>query len=211
MNKKRIVKLSVVTVIALTVMGCNTKNGSHFNILQLPGKIIDSVFDNNSYHVKKEKIEKYTKIHYNSLREEVKAKSGKHLDEIMNIAEIELSKQDSIRKQLSKEYKTIFHNSQMITEKLVQIISKLYLPKEKTKKINGFTYTELSRMTKVYIDEHFEEIRLAIQDKKSDIFIPLSKKLNIDDKSKQEIFITSLLGKHAELYDDLVVASIMLK
>jgi len=118
MNKKRIVKLSVVTVIALTFMGCNTKNGSYFNILQLPGKIIDSVFDNNSNHLKKEKIEKYTKIHYNSLREEVKAKSGKHLDEIMNIAEIELSKQDSVRKQLNKDYSTIFHNSQMITEKL---------------------------------------------------------------------------------------------
>ena len=211
MKKKRIVNLSVVTVIALTFIGCNTKNGSYFNILQLPGKIIDSVFDNNSYHVKKEKIETYTKIHYNSLREEVKAKSGKHLDELMNIAEIELSKQNNVKKQLNKEYKTIFHNTQIVTERLIQIMGKLYLPKEKTKKINGFTYTELSRMTKVYIDEHFEEIRLAIKDKKSDIFIPLSKKLNIDDKSKQEIFITSLLGKHAELYDELVVASIMIK
>jgi len=211
MKKKRIVNLSIGTVIALIFIGCNTKNGSYFNILQLPGKIIDSVFDNNSYHVKKEKIETYTKIHYNSLREEVKAKSGKHLEELMDIAEIELSKQNSVKEQLNKEYKTIFHNTQIVAERFVQIMAKLYLPKEKTKKINGFTYMELYKITKEYTNKNFEKIRLAIKDKKSDIFIPLSKKLNIADKNKQKTFITALLGKHAELYDELIVASIMIK
>ena len=210
MNGNRIVKLSAVAIMALTLMSCSSKNGNYLNILQLPGTILDSVFDNNTSNITREKVETYTKIHYEILRKEIKEKKGKHLDEMMILANIEASQHPQIKAQLHKEHQTIFHNTQRITEKLVQTMSRLYSVKEKTKSINGFSYKELSEITEAYIEKHFEEIRLAVKSKDSTIFIPLAEKLNIKDTDKKEMFIKSLLGQHYELYDDLLVVAVVI-
>jgi iron-sulfur cluster repair protein YtfE (RIC family) len=211
MNGNRLLKLSAITLTAFTLVGCSTKDGSFFNILQLPGKILDSVFDNNSCQIKREKVEKYTKLHYEILREEIKAQKGTHIDELMRLAEIEEQEYATMKKQLKKSYKIIFHNTQRVSEQLVQNMSKLYEVKEKTKKINGFSYTEVLEITKRYVDQNFEKIRLAIKNSETDIFIPLSEELKIKNQKKKEKFIGSLKGEHFELYDDLLVVSVMIK
>jgi len=210
MNGNRIFKLSAFAIMALTLTGCSSKNWNYLNILQLPGAILDSVFDNNSYNRKRKKVESYAKIHYDELKEEIKVKKGKHIDEIMKLAGIKESKYSKMRIQLNKDYKTIFHNSERITEKLVQNMSRLYEVKEKTKEINGFSYTQISKITKEYVDSNFEKIRLSVKDNKSEIFMALADKLNIKDKKKKEAFTNSLKGKHFELYTDLVVVSVMM-
>jgi len=211
MNRNRLLKLSAIAIITLTVTGCNTKDGSFFNILQLPGVILDSVFDNHSCHIKKEKVKNYVEENYEVIRKEIKDQKGEYLDEMMKLAEIKTSDYIIIKKRLHNNYQTIFKNSQRVTEKLVQIMSRLYEVKEKRKTINGFSYTEISEITKSYIDKNFEEIRLAIKNGKSEVFIPLAKQLNIKDKLKREKFIKSLNEKHFELYDDLLVVAVMVE
>ena len=210
-GNRRLLKLSAVVVTTLTITSCSTKDGSYFNILQLPGAILDSVFDNNSCHIKKEKVEAYTKQHYNLLRDEIKAKKGKHIEELMKLAEIKESEYSKMLTQLNKDYKTIFHNRQRVTEKLVQNMSRIYEVKEKTKKINGFSYSQISEITQKYVDTNFEKIRLAIKSSKSEIFVPLAEQLNIKDSTKQKSFINSLREKHFELYDDLLVVAVMME
>ena len=210
MKKKRILKLSAVAITALTLMSCSSKNGIYLNILQFPGTIFGYDMNCSLPIDKKKKIEEYTKIHYEELREEVKEKKGKHLEQILKLADIKESKYPNVKAQLHKEHNAIFHNTKRITEELVQNISKLYLSKEKSKTINGFSYTELYDSIEVYVEEHFEEIRLAVKSGKSEVFIPLSKKVNIKDKKKEETFINSLSGKHIQLYDDLLVLSIIM-
>ena len=211
MNGNRLLKLSAVTITAFTIMGCNTKDGSFFNILQLPGTILDSVFDNNSCQIKRKKVESYTQLHYELLRSEIKAQKGEHIDELIKLAEIKETEYSKIKDQLKKSYKTIFHNSQRVSEQLVQNMSKLYEVKEKTKKINGFSYTQISEITQKYVDQNFEKIRLAIKNSETDIFVPLTEQLKIKDNKKKESFIGSLKGKHFELYDDLLVVSVMVE
>jgi hypothetical protein len=209
MNGNRIFKLSAVAIMALTLTSCSSKNGNYLNILQLPGDILDSVFDRNSCNIKRKRVEAYANLHYDVLKEEIKVKKGKHIDEIMKLAGIEESHYSKMRNQLNKDSKTIFHNTQRVTEKLVQNMSRLYEVKEKTKKINGFSYTQISEITKEYVDSNFETIRLAVRDSESEIFIALAEQLNIKDTKKREAFTHSLKGKHFELYTDLVVVSAM--
>lgn len=209
MNGNRVFKLSAVAIIALTLTSCSSKNGEYLNILQLPGAILDSVFDNSSSNIKRKSVEAYATLHYDKLKEEIKAKKGKHLDEIMKLAGVKESNYPKMQNQLNKEFKTIFHNTQRVTEKLVQNMIRLYEVKEKTKKINGFSYTEISKITKEYVESNFETIRLAVRDNKSEIFMALADKLNIKDAKKRETFTNSLKGKHFELYTDLVVVSVM--
>ncbi len=209
MNGNNLLKLSAITIITLTLTSCSSKNGDYLNILQLPGAILDSVFDRNSCNIKRKKVEAYATLHYDELKKEIKAKKGKHIDEIMKLAGIEESRYPKIRNQLNKESKTIFHNTQRVTERLVQTMSRLYEVKEKTKEINGFSYTQISEITKEYVESNFETIRLAVRDNKSGIFMALADKLNIKDRKKREAFTHSLKGKHFELYTDLIVVSVM--
>jgi len=209
MNGNRIFKLSAVAIMALTLTSCSSKNGNYLNILQLPGAILDSVFDKNSCNIKRKKVEAYASLHYDVLKEEIKAKKGKHIDEIMKLAGIEESHYSKMRNQLNKDSETIFHNTQRVTEKLVQNMSRIYEVKEKTKEINGFSYTQISEITKEYVDSNFETIRLAVRDSESGIFMALAEQLNIKDTKKREAFTHSLKGKHFELYTDLVVVSVM--
>jgi hypothetical protein len=211
MNGNRIVKLSAVAIMALTLMSCSSKNGNYLNILQLPGTLLDSVFDNSSSKIKREKVEAYAKLHYDALKKEIKLKEGKHLDTILKLAGIETSHYSKIKIQLNRDYKTIFHNTQRVSEKLVQNMSRLYEVKEKTKEINGFSYTQISEISKKYVENHFETIRRAIKDSKSEIFVPLAEQLNIKESKKKDAFINSLNGKHFELYTDLVVVAVMVE
>jgi hypothetical protein len=128
----------------------------------------------------------------------------------MKLADIQESKYSKMRIQLHKDYAIIFHNTQRVTEKLVQNMSRLYEIKEKSKKINGFSYTEISEITKKYVDKNFEKIRLATKESQSDIFIALAEQLKIKDATKRKSFVESLKDKHFELYDDLLVVAVML-
>ena len=211
MNGNRIFKLSAVAIMALTLTSCSSKNGEYLNILQLPGAILDSVFDNSSSKIKREKVEAYAKLHYDALKKEINLKEGKHLNSILKLAGIEASHYPKIKVQLNKDYKTIFHNTQRVSEKLVQNMSRLYEVKEKTKEINGFSYTQVSEISKKYVESHFEAIRLAVKEGKSEIFIPLAEQLNIKESKKKDTFINSLKGKHFELYTDLVVVAVMVE
>jgi hypothetical protein len=209
MNGKRIVHLSAITIIALTLMSCSSKDGSYFNMLQLPGAILDSVFDNNSSNKKREDVEAYVKQHYDVLKEEIKNQKGEHLDEVMHLAGINPSLYSKMHIQLHKDFKIIFHNTQRITEKLVQNMSRIYEVREKSKKINGFTYGQISEITEKYVNNNFEKIRLAVKNSQSEVFIPLAEELHIKNQKKRDAFTSSLNGKHFELYDDLLVIAIM--
>ena len=205
----RFIKLSLF-FISFTLIGCESKDGINLNILEFPGTLIGSLIDNNSYNSRRKEVEQYSITHYKILREEIKNKKGIHLDNLMKISNIKSPNFSTVKNQLQKDYNTIFHNTQRVTEKLTQTMSHLYWVKEKTKTINGFSYTELSIIINNYVEKNFESIRIGVKNKNLEILNPLIEKLNIKETEKKEAFKESLKGKHFDIYTDLLVVAIML-
>jgi len=196
--------------ISFTLIGCGSKDGNYLNILEFPGTLIGSLVDNHAYDNRRKEVEKYTKIHYALLRKEIKNKKGKHLDKLMQLSDTKSDKFSTVKKQLHKDYKTIFHNTQRVTESLTQTMTQLYRVKEKSKTINGFNYTELSTIINSYIEENFETVRLGIKNGNLEILNPLVERLNIKEAKRKTAFKESLKGKHFDLYTDLLVVAIMI-
>ena len=88
--------------------------------------------------------------------------------------------------------------------------SALYVPKEKTKKINGFTYTQASNLVKNYLNSNFDEVRLDIKGDTTSHLKNLANLLHIDDLAKEQKFMSVLKSRYIELYEELVVVSVMI-
>ncbi len=93
------------------------------------------MIENNIYNHKRKKVEVYAKEHYDVLKREFKQGGGKHLDRILTLAKVKTSKHQKVKKQLQDSYKAIFYNRQSITERITMAFGRLYLAKEKTKKM----------------------------------------------------------------------------
>ena len=203
-------KVSLV-ILVLLLGGCGSKNASHLpSIFELPGAIIGSAMENTRYNAKRKKIERYVSSHYEALKEEIYAGKGEHLQEVLTLANIKKAKQLEVQQILKKEYATLFQRTQHITETTMQAFGGLYLPEEKTKKMNGFTYTEASNMIDRYIKAHYEEYKNAIQENQATHTSVLADMLHINPSAKRDLFLQSFKNKYFEFYEDVVVVSIMI-
>ena len=201
-------KILLSTIIFTLFWGCSSKNANH--ILVNPISVITNSIENANYNSSRKKVEAYAQRHYDVLKQEVYNGSGQHLNEIMHLANIEKSNYTNVQKQLQKDYKVIFKNSQSVTERIVQSFSQLYIPKKETKKMNGFTYTEAYNIVQNHINHNFEAMRLNVKYHQTTELKKLATKLRITESEKREKFIHALDGKYFQLYVDPLVVFIMI-
>jgi len=201
-------KILLSTVIFTLFLGCSSKDANH--ILVNPISVITNSIENANYNSRREKVEAYAQLHYDVLKQEVYNGSGQHLNEIMRLANIKKSNYAKVQKQLQKDYKVIFKNSQSVTERIVQSFSQLYMPKKETKKRNGFTYTEVYNIVQNHVNHNFETMRFAVKHHQTTELEKLATKLHITESQKREKFIHSLDEKYFQLYVDPLVVSLMI-
>jgi len=200
-------KILLSTIIFMLILGCSSKDGNH--ILVNPISVITNSIDNANYNSRREKVEAYAQLHYDILKHEIYNGLGQHLNEIMRLSNIKKSNYAKVQKQLQKDYKVIFKNSQNVTEFIVQSFSQLYMPKKETKKRNGFTYTEVYNIVQNHVNHNFETMRLAVKHHQTTELEKLATKLRITESQKRGKFIHSLDGKYFQLYVDPLVVSLM--
>jgi len=199
---------TLLSIIIFTLfLGCSSKDGNH--LLVNPISVITNSIENANYNSRREKVEAYAQLHYDLLKQEVYNGSGQHLNEIMRLANIKKSNYANVQKQLQKDYKVIFKNSQSVTERIVQSFAQLYMPQKETKKMNGLTYTEAYNIVQNHVDNNFESVRLAVKHHRTTELEKLARKLHITESEKREKFIHALDGKYFQLYVDSLVVSLM--
>jgi len=198
--------------ILLLFVGCSSKEASHLpSLWELPGAIIGSTIENSVYGYKRTKVKQYIITYYDVLRDEIKKGNGIHLDALLKKANIDASSRMRVKKELRKEYVTMFQNSLLSTEAIMQSFGALYLSKEKTKTMNGFTYTQASHIVEAYLQKYFEAFRLSLKYKRTTGFIPLTNKLHIREGEKQKHFYESLWKRYDALIIEPVVVGVMVQ
>ena len=198
--------------IVLLFVGCSSKDANHLpSLWELPGAVIGSAVENSVYAHKRSNVKQYIITHYDVLRQEVKAGDGVHLNAVLNKANIRTSSIATVKKSLQKEHATMFKNTLLSTEAVMQAFGALYLSKEKTKTMNGFTYTQASNMVQAHLKKHFEAFRLSLKHKTITGLAPLTHKLKMKNPNKRNAFYASLWKRYDALIIEPVVVGFMVR
>jgi hypothetical protein len=209
MNRLMIIKI-YFTFIILLLACCSSKEASHLpSLWELPSAIIGTTIENTMYGYKRSKVKKYVITHYNILKYEIQSGEGIHLDTLLENANIKISKRAEVKKKLQEEYVTMFNSTLLATEAVMQTFEALYLPKEKTKTMHGFSYTQAYNIIQSQLSKHFDVFRLSLEHQTTTGIVPLVKKLHITDSTKQKHFYTNLWKRYDPLIIEPVVVTIM--
>ena len=204
------IDLLLLPLLSTLFFGCNSKNPNHINILSLPGALIGSVIENASYDRKRVNVERYANVNYEVLKGEIKKGEGHHIDEILNLANVENAKFPSVKQQLKRDYTTIFHNVELTAEPIMHAFSRLYMPKSaKDKTMNGFTYTEAWKIVSKRVDRDFEILRGDVKRGEHDVLSKIADDLGINDKKKRESFLHTFDGEYHAIFVNPLVAGVM--
>ena len=203
----------LIPLLLLLLHSCsNKKDASHLpSPLELPGAIIGTTIDNAIYGHKRTKVKRYIVAHYDAIKSEIKVGDGKHVDALLDEADIKTSHRIRVKQELHQEFDTMFKNVQLSTEAVMQTFSSLYFPQKGTKTMNGFTYTQAYNIVQGYLNENFEGFRLSLKNHTTQGLISLVHDLNIDDKNKQNLFYESLWKRYDTLIIEPVVVTVMVK
>jgi len=196
-------------MLSFFILGCSSKDASHLpSVFELPGAIISSTIENTVYSHKRNKVKHYIVDHYDVLKREIKKGEGSHIEVLLAKADIDKEKYSKIKKELQTDYNTMFRNTILSSEAVMNAFGSLYLPKEKTKTMNGFTYTQASHIVKRHLKHHFEAFRLSLKHKKSDGLQGLAGKLHIKEKER---FYKLLYDRYDDLIIEPVVVAVMVR
>ena len=194
----------------LFLNACSTKEASHLpSPLELPGAIISTTVENAFYEHKRSKVKAYIISNYDAIKHDIRLGKGTHIENLLHQAYIKASTMSTVKKALQKDYYVMFQNTQLSTEAVMQAFETLYLPKKKTKTMNGFTYTQAYNIVQSEIRKHFEIFRLSLKYQTTTGLLPFIKKLHISDYKKQQHFYESLWKRYDELIIEPVVVSVM--
>jgi len=208
MQKINLITLSLLTTL---LMGCNSKNANHINIFQLPGAVVGSVIENAVYNRKREKVEGYAQANYELLKSEIKRGEGKHLDEVLKLANVGSAEVPLVKQKLKKDYMSMFHNVELTAEPIMQAFSRLYMPKSaKDKTMNGFSYTQAWKIVSQRVDRDFEILRADVKQGQHDVLSKIADDLHMNDKGKRKIFLQTLEGKYNDIFVDPLVVGVMI-
>jgi hypothetical protein len=115
-----------------------------------------------------------------------------------------------VKKQLKRDYRTIFHNVELTAQPIIQSFSKLYIPKSpKDKTMNGFTYTEAWKIVSKRVDRDFEILRGDVKRGEHDVLSKIADDLRIDDKNKRESFLHIFDRRYNAVFVDPLVVGVM--
>jgi hypothetical protein len=205
------INLLTLSFLTLLLMGCNSKDANHLNIFSLPGAVVGTTIGNTTYNRSRVKVERYVQSNYDVLKYEIKRGDGNHIDKLLKLANIKKSKYSLAKKQLSKDYKRIFHNVELTIEPIIQTFSKLYMPKSaKDKTMNGFTYNQAWSLIFKRVDRDFELLRANVKQGQQDVLSKIADDLHIDDKKKREHFLELFDGKYKMIFIDPLVVAVMI-
>ncbi len=202
----------ILLILSLFLLGCSSKDASHLpSLFELPGAIIGTTIENARYNAKRERVQQYVTVHYDLLRQEVAQGQGKHLNEVMYLAGVSGVDQPKAVKEIKKDYSTMFHNSLLVSESIASAFGRLYMPKKKTKKMNGFSYTEVRKIIDRYLKKDFETFRLSLKNHSTAETNKLADLLHIRDPGKRKKFLQAFTQQYEPLYIDPVVVGIMIR
>ncbi len=198
--------LTYLLTLALFVSCASKEN----HILVNPISAVWSNIENVNYSAKEKKVSNYVEKYYDLLKREIKKGEGIHIEEVLRIASIKNTKFSTVKLALKKDYSTIFHNVEIISELIIHSFSRLYMPKSKDDKtMNGFTFTQAWNIIQNHVDNKYDLLQSDVKNKQHKILIEIANDLHINDAKKRTIFLNSLDNKYKSLYLDLLTTSIM--
>ena len=198
--------------LSLFLLGCSSKEASHLpSLLEFPVAVISTAVENTRYNSRRNRVKQYVIAEYESLQTEVRRGRGTHLTELMRITGIKTSQQAKAQQALRRDYNMMFHNTMLITEAVMRAFGSQYMSSQKTKRMNGVSYSEGYRRVERYIKSYFIPFRIAMKQGSDVQLNHLADLLHIRDSVKREKFITMLRGKYNDLYIDTVVVGFMVR
>ena len=203
------IKLLTLTLLTPLLIGCGSRGANH--ILIDPISAVIGGIENLNYNAKEKKVAAYAEKHYDVLKEEIKKGEGTHIEKILHIASVNPTQFPSVKVALKRDYSTIFHNVEMISEPIMQSFSRLYMPKSKEDKtMNGFTFTEAWNLVQQEVDKEYELLQSNVKNNQHEVLSNIADKLRIDNANKRKTFVHTLDGKYNTLYLDLLVVAVMI-
>lgn len=204
-------KILIALLPTLLILGCSNEARHVPPLWQWPFSAIGNSVENSLYYKKRSKVKAYIISHYDDLKTEVKKGDGVHLDEVLSRIHIKQSDMEVTKQRLQKDYLTMFENTEIITEDVMNAYSSIYVAssRQETKTINGFSYTEASNIISQYLKGDFDGFKYAIEEKDKTYFMPLLKSLKIKQADHKTIFLERLFSQYDYYFIEPVVVSIM--
>ena len=203
------IKLLTSSLILSLFVACSSKDANH--IFVNPISAVLGGIDNANYSAKEKRVFNYIKKHYTVLKKEITKGEGNHIEEVLRIASIEDSKFPTVKQALKRDYKTIFHNVEIISEPIMRSFSSLYMPKSKEDKtMNGFTYNQAWNIVQRHVDNNYDLLQSNVKNSEHTVLTEIANNLHINNAKKRTPFIHSLDNKYESLYLDLLTTGIMI-
>ena len=202
-------KLFFIVLVFFCLQGCS-REASHLpTILSLPKALVTTTIENSIYNARRNKVKEYVVANYDALKTEVRKGQGVHLDELLLVSDV--VNKNQVKKQLQRDYVTMFENIDLMTESIMQKFTSIYVheSQEKLKTINDFSYTQASNIIKFYLKENLEVFRSAVKNGDPAIIKKLADELNIQKVDHREIFSDYILEKYNNYFIEPVVVGVM--
>ena len=199
-----------ISVFIFLLTACS-KEANHLpSIFELPGAIISTGIENTIYSHKRNKIKRYVVLHYDQLDREIAQGKGEALDRLLKRMEISRHDTFDIKRKLQKDHATMFRNSELATEAVIQSFSALYPPAKHSKTLNGMKYDQVYMIVSHYIQSHYPQFKKALQRQNPKALSTLADRLHLVDPSKRTRFYRLLLAREDALLIEPVVTGIMI-
>ncbi len=199
--------LIILTCLFLT--SCSREPSHIPSVLSLPKALVTNTIENSVYNAKRRKVKEYVVANYDGLKLEIKNGEGAHLGELLSKANVQDT--ESTKKQLQRDYEVMFENVDLMTESMINKYSFIYISqsREKLKTINGFTYTQASKIISSYLNKNMNDFESALREKNSRNIQSLVDELNIQESDRRKIFLDFILEQHENYFIEPVVVGVM--
>ena len=209
-----LIKKTSLTLLISSVflLGCSNNEARHVPPLwKMPTAMIGNAIGNTIYGAKRDAIKKYIVQHYDDLNTEIKMGDGYHLDHILQRMSVKKDDVQATKNQLQNDYVAMFENIDIITESIMNQYAFLYIAtsSEKTKTINGFSYTAASNIIKQYLRDDFSRFKTALKEKNISHIEPLLNALNIQETQNRATLRDYIFTQYDQYVIEPVVVGIM--
>jgi len=199
-----------ISVFIFLLTACS-KEANHLpSIFELPGAILSTGIENSIYSHKRDRIKRYIVLHYSQLDREIAQGKGATLDRLLKLMEISRHDTIQVKRKLQKDHPTMFRNSELVTEAVVQSFAAVYPPAKQSKTLNGMEYTQVHLIVSHYIQSHYPQFRKALQRQNPKALSILADRLHLVDSSKRTRFYRRILAREDALLIEPVVTGIMI-
>ena len=200
--------LSLFFLLSLTAC---SRGPSHLpSVFELPTAVIGSAIENTLYSAKRQRVSRFVKQHYASLRTDIIQGGGETLEKALSLSGVKPNDKARVTQRLHNDKDLLFHHTENISDAFLYAFAALYPPNKKDKRINGFRYAQARTIIRQAIDQHFESMRVALQQGKySPSLEKLTHRLHMNHPQKKQQFLQRLASHYEVIYLEPVVVSLM--